>query len=349
MILPYLEINQPIGSFYLTRMKASELIEKTDVIRRVDTLNGVQRELSRRRVNEIAHYCDEPEAIFPTAIIVSVYDSDAFTFHDDHAFEVSDNISKIGEIIDGQHRIEGIMKNGSFGSFDLPVVLLFDLDPEDKAYIFSIINSKQTQVSSSLIYDLFEFTSYRSPQKLVHQIARSFNETPESPLYGRIKMLGKKTKDQEFAVLSQGSFGSFVIGLITHDPNSDLNKSKSGLPLSPDPTCPLRQYYIDEEDDVIQKILINYFSALKTVFPKEWENPKDNILWKTSGFGGVIKAFPELYRKGCELGDLSQAFFENCFSVFSDRLKDQNKTLTKEDFPGGGAGIQNKIRDLIVG
>lgn len=348
MILPYIEINQPIGTFYLTKMKASDLIAKTDVNHRIDTLSGIQRELSERRANEISRFCDDPDAVFPTAIIVSVYDPSIFLSVDDRYFEIPDTVEKIGEVIDGQHRRAGIMKNASFSEYDLPVVLLFDLDPEDKAYVFSIINSKQTQVNSSLLFDLFEFSSLRTPQKFVHELARSFNDTPASPLYGRVKMLGKKTKDQEDAVLSQGSFATLIIDLISKDPSADELQLKRGETLSDDPSRPLRRYFLDGKDEIIHKILINYFTALKEVFPEEWNNPKANILWKTSGFGGVVKAFPTLFKRGKEIKNLSQSFFEECFRHFKQNLKKEGLTLTKDSFAGGGAGIHTRIRDLIL-
>lgn len=349
MILPYIEVTQPIGTFYITKMKASDLVQKTTVNRRIDDLSGIQRELSQRRVKEISKFCEDPDAVFPTAIIVSVYNSGDFVSISDNCFNVDDSISIIGEVIDGQHRLNGIKASGAFDDYELPVVLLFDLDPEDKAYIFSIINSKQTTVSSSLIYDLFDLSSYRTPQKFVHDLARSFNETPESPLYGRIKMLGKKRDDQDDAVISQGSFASFIIELITKDAASDAANVKRGQDLNDNPDCPLRRCFIDKEDGIILKILINYFTALKDVFYNEWKFPKTNILWKTSGFGGVVKAFPILYQEGIKRGDLSQKYFCHCFEQFKARLQEKNITLTKDNFPGGGAGVQNKIRDLVIG
>ena len=87
---------------------------------------------------------------------------------------------------------------------------MFDLTEEEKAYVFSIINSKQTKVSSSLIYDLFSLSQHRSPTKTAHEIARALNRNTESPFYKRLKMLGKKIEGEDKATLSQGTFVKYL-------------------------------------------------------------------------------------------------------------------------------------------
>ena len=71
------------------------------------------RELSGKRAKEISKYCEDPDAAFPTPIILAVTEADIksispidglkdiymITFDDSYAF---------AEILDGQHRVEGI-------------------------------------------------------------------------------------------------------------------------------------------------------------------------------------------------------------------------------------------------
>ena len=71
-----LSVTQPIGTFYLTVMTAGELLKRVDILRRGLTLeerNNVQRQLNTRRRSEIATYVTDPDATFPTSIIVSAY------------------------------------------------------------------------------------------------------------------------------------------------------------------------------------------------------------------------------------------------------------------------------------
>ena len=160
-------------------------------------------------------------------------------------------------------------------------------------------------------------------------------------------MLGKKTADQEKAILSQGTFAKSILQLITKNPNRDRLYIKRSLELDPDYRLPFRQYFIDNRDEVITKIIFNCFNALKDVFPHEWDRPYDNILWKTTGFRGVVYAMPALYEIGTQRHDLSQLFFTDCFSLFKKRLSIDGIELTSQHFPGGGEQSQKRIAQLI--
>ena len=59
-------------------------------------------------------------------------------------------------------------------------------------------------------------------------------------------------------------------------------------------------YYRDDKDVVIRKIILNIFSATKDVFPVEWSNPQKYVLSKAIGYGGILKALPDLVKKGRE-------------------------------------------------
>lgn len=359
--LPYLEYEQPIGTFYMTVIEAEKLLQLVEIRRRGDkTVNsfslwnskadnreeGIQRQQSEERVNKISKYCEDPDATFPTPIIVSVYSSvnvddngHSFTFH-------LDEEERIGDVIDGQHRLMGISKSGYSYRFKLPVALMFNMNMEEKAYIFSTINSTQTKVSMSLIYDLFDLSTRRSPQKTAHEIARSLNKMEQSPFYNRLKMLGKKEADQYFATLSQGTFVKQLLTLISKDPDDDSSRIKRGMALSRQ-FLPFRQYFIEEKDDVILKILLNCFTALKEVFPDEWKDPSRNVLWKTTGYGAIIKAFPYLYEKGVVDKDLSLNYFRGCFSRLRQYLGYRNEDFSTRYFSGGGEQLQQKLAEYI--
>ena len=91
-------------------------------------------------------------------------------------------------------------------------------------------------------------------------------------------MLGKKDDNQYYATLSQGTFVTQLLSLMTKDPNGERSALKRNKLLPKDEHLPLRQYFLEGKDDVILKIILNYFSALKVIFPDEWKNPDRNIL-----------------------------------------------------------------------
>lgn len=346
--LDFIEITQPIGTFYISKMTAHDIGTYTQVKQRSEKNDkSIQRTDSESRVREISSYTSDPDATFPTPIIISVYDEIDISFSGNKININLDGNKYFGEILDGQHRIKGLKSSLFISEFEMPVILMFNLTEEEKAYVFSIINSKQTKVSMSLIYDLFSLSEKRSPQKTLHEIARSFNKDENSPYNNRLKMLGKKEDGQELASLSQGTFVKSLLSLISKKPDEDLRTIKRGENLKEYSDLPLRTYFIKEKDSVIYKILLNCFKSVAYVFDEEWNNPEKYILSKTTGFGAIIKSFNELYRIGDEKNDLSEEFFIECFQNLKNRLEKDNKKLTSNDFPSNEQ-TQSKLSKLII-
>lgn len=346
--LHMIEITQSVGTFYVGKIKASSLINISKTIRRNEN-GGIQRELAQNRVKEIAKYCEDPDAAFPTPIILNVKGDDIVSlepvdsFSDLYELVINDE-KEFAEILDGQHRVEGIKYATGF-DVELMIVIMFDLTEEEKAYIFSTINSNQTKVDKSLIYDLFELSNTRSPHKTCHEIARIMNADKNSPFYGKLKMLGKKS--DKMAVLSQGTFVNYLCRLISNKPQQDMIDLKNGLDLEDDDRYVLRQYFIKKRDDIILKLLNNYFSAVANVFSKEWEDNKEYILSKTTGYGALLKAFSTFYKKGAKNKKLTQEYFEMEFRKAKTFLEENNIRLTSKDIPSGEHG-QKKLAELFI-
>lgn len=344
---PVIAITQPVGTFYLGRVKASDLRDAVTINRKSDSAIGIQRDLISDRLKEIQSYCRDVDATFPTSIILSVE-----TSLEEVRFEINDNRLHIefkqcfGSVIDGQHRLMGILSSGMADRFELPVVFMVNPTIEDEAYIFSIINSTQRKVDPSLIYDLFDVSSKRSPKKTVHDIARAFNGRVDSPFYNRLKMLGKKSSEQSDATLSQGTFGKRILKLITRNADEDARLIKKGDELDDDVRCIFRQYFINDRDEVIMKILLNCFNALKNTFLEEWERPHDHILWKTTGYNAVIDSLPTIYKYGVARRNLTIELFETIFRLFKEYLTENNIKLTSEYY-GSGESETKKLKDLI--
>lgn len=347
--LNYIEVQQPIGTFYLCAIQAMDLLSIVDVSQRTpDNETGIQRERSKSRIVEIGKYCSDPDAVFPTPIVVSVRNQDDVVLDaNNHTISYEEN-KIIGNVLDGQHRLWGIENSEYRDKFVLPVVFMFGLTIEEEAYIFATINSNQTKVSVSLIYDLFENSKYHSPQKTAHYIARVMNSQEDSPFYGRLKMLGKKEEGQVNATLSQGTFATAVLSLISKKPKEDMIKVKRNEPLDRDTSLPFRDYYIEEKDTVIAKILYNCFTALKNTFPEEWNHPNENILWKTTGFLGIMKAMPQLCEKGRRMKALDEKFFALCFEALKVKLEANHITLRSDSFPGGSAQVQARFAEVLI-
>lgn len=371
--IPFLAVTQPVGTFYLTSMKATLLLRLVDILSRDMTVEGqqrVQREYNEARGKAISKYAKEDNATFPTSIILAAY-PDCVRIGDstlslgrvspqnevtaeDIWEPVSDTSTfKIGEIIDGQHRLLGLRKalkeseTPDLLDFELPVVFMLDLDQSDKAYVFSTINSNQRSVSSSLIMDLFGLQESRSPQKTCHAIARAFYDWEGGPFQKGLKMLGKKTADGE--MLSQGSFAKYIIPLISRRPDTDAKVLADGKETLPqDARCPLRPFFIDEKDVAIASILNEFFSAIRTEFPTEWSVAPDKyLLRKTVGFSALMKVFVEIWDPKKVTNKVTAAAY------FSDQAKSFKKNigpkeLTSEIFTSSEKGART-MADTFLG
>lgn len=336
----YIPFEQPIGHFYFCVINATVLGNICHVETRSGD-GGIQRDASSARIKEISRYCKDPDATFPTPIIIAIDSGDARIL-DDNFLTINEE-KKCASIIDGQHRLSGIIASGNAGKFNLPVVIMLDATEEEKAYVFSIINSKQTKVPPSLIYDLFNVSSYRSPQKTAHEIARALNADTKSPFFNRLKMLGKG--GGELAYLSQGAFVKRLLPLITKKPDEYALNIKNEVKLIPE-TLPFNKFFIEDKDEVILKILTNYFSAAEKVFNDEWNHPDKFILSKAIGFGALMKAFPKIYEIGVQNKTLKEDFFVEKFNKVRAALNNRGVKLTSEYFSSNEQDI-NRLSKII--
>jgi len=345
---------QPIGEFFAGVISSDILcqITFTDTrrldSRQVETYSGLNRPINPDRVKEISAYVETAEATFPNSIIVAI-DPENIIAQDERSLtiKVSPDVAKI---IDGQHRITGLQKAKS-AVFDLVVSIFVDIPIEDQAEIFSTINLKQARVDKSLVYDLFDLSTERSPQKTSHDIAKSLNFDKDSPFFERIKLLGRNPKLLDGSVLykaplTQAAFVKHLLPMISDNPDRDRDLIKKGEQVdcpsnSKDKGTIFCKYFKNEEDEIIARILNNYFNAVRNVFPVEW-NTLDNPLSKTIGYGALMRLLRrDLYSIGEDKKDLSSSFFE----AYIERLKGKID-FTIEEFAPAGSGESHLYQAL---
>jgi len=298
-------------------------------------------------VSEIADYCRTVDAAFPTAIILSV-PGDNYNLN-----KAEDRIEFVGSapfahIVDGQHRLRGLSQSSVAANFVLPVVLLLDATEDQEALLFATINGKQTKVSASLIYELFEVTEGRSPQKSAHEVARVMNSKRESPWFERLKMLGRRTREDSNETITQGTFVRELLKHISSNPTRDFDAARRAAKLPADPENPvLRRYYLAEEDEVIVRILTNLFLAQRETWREEWENPERSILTKTTGFMATMWGLKDIVGSGQRQRDLSKDTFLRMFRNARRKLEREKLSLVGNDFPSSAQGIR-RLRDVFT-
>lgn len=383
IILPVIQVTQPIGTFYTASISAKELVKISYAdVRRigerdVEKYLGIQRPLDMTRVNQIKRYLRSPDAAFPTGVILSVdqkcteFDSSGKLilrpFNSDFEEDDAIPIGKIAQILDGQHRIGAFITEGGMfdenlwniigGNFQINVSIFIGIDPDEQANIFATVNLAQTKVSRSLAYDLEGLSKTRSPFRTCHQIAVTLDGADErSPLYHRIKRLGVKTKGREISEpLTQAAFVESLVRLISADPLGDrLLYLKGKVPRSATleqlRKQPLRNLFLEGKDNDIAIILYNYFTAIRETWPQAWAgiNVEGNILPRSNAFKAFMRYLKESYVDLVGEQNIGQipdiASFKNLFK----RIKVSDPDFTSGNFKPGSGG-ESAFFKLLTG
>lgn len=315
----FITIDQPAGRFYVSKINANILIPISQSDTRTPyNSTGIQRKLNMSRVKEIAKYCEEKSAMFPTPIILSA-DSNYFNFYSESNTKMEYTNIESGfleiddgkiiqdkqflSIVDGQHRLSGIDESGMAQEFDLLVMFVFDTEAYQDAEIFSIINRNQKQVSKSLVYDLYGLTDEMTVEKFSHEIVQALNSVEISVLKGRIKMLGYKTdsfnEDGKSIkqYVSQATLVDELIPMISKNIAQDNGLIKNGQAIQNinDGKLILRKYFYDDNLYDIQAKLIGFYNAWIEIIRKHFK--EDTIIFKTIGFIASLYIFKLLFSR----------------------------------------------------
>jgi DGQHR domain-containing protein len=363
-----LKVRQPIGDFFIASIDCKTLREITfnDVRRmrgdrEIETYLGIQRHLDPKRVAEISEYVTTVDAAFPTAVILAIegkhaeYDESAGTLvlrNFDISEPVADRVyaerTEIARVLDGQHRIEGLKEFS--GTFDVNVSVFIDMDIQNQAYVFSTVNLAQTKVNKSLVYDLFEYSKARSPQKTCHNIAVALDRQKDSPFEKRIKRLGAATEGRFGETITQATFVESLLPYITANKILDrdlLLRGKAPAKATSEEarTMIFRNMFLDDRDLDIAEIIFNYFSAVRQRWPRAWIGTGEgHILNKTNGFKALMKVMRPAYRHFTTTNQVVPvASFLNLLSKAS--LSDDD--FTSENFLPGTSGEAKLSRDLL--
>ena len=350
---------QPVGDIYIAVIPFRDLIRITffDVRRRLqqdrdfERYLGIQRQLEKKRVDQLAQYVNFADASFPTSIIIAV-EQDYVSFSEERRSMTLSNfregedkpsiaLPRLARVLDGQHRIAGLDDGFRGVDFDLSVTIFVGADISDQAHIFATVNLQQTKVSKSLAYDLYELSRSRSPQRTCHDITVALDRDKESPLFQRIKRLGIATEGRVFEPITQATFVEGLMRYISAQPLADRDALLRGSRLakvSKDETVrlPLRQMFIDERDIDITQIVYNYFVSVSERWPVAW-NQRDRgwMLNRTNGVRALLRFFGPAYRQIARPGDVPSK--DGFLSIFQS-VALQDRDFNVDNFVPGTGG-----------
>jgi len=341
-----LEVQQPIGAFYVGAMPFGQVtfISYNDVrrieARDVERYIGIQRPLENARVKELRGYVTNIDSSFPTSVILAVDGEDALYDPESGIMRLR-KAPDVARIIDGQHRIAGLL-NYKGPNFQLNVTIFVDMDIEDQAHLFATINLKQTKVNRSLAYDLFEFAKLRSPQKTCHTIAKVLDTRDGSPLFHRIKILGRAT-GRGLENITQAAVVERLLRYISSNPMKDRDDIRRNIPLERatgiqelEKKLFFRNMFIDEHDEEILTVVWNFFAAVNLRWPTAWNtNKTGSILNKSTGFTALVRLMADIYLDIDDIGSVPSVVD---FQDYLDRSKLKDDYFVKENFLPGTSG-----------
>jgi DNA phosphorothioation-associated DGQHR protein 1 len=367
--IPALKITQPLGTFYVFKMKASDLkavsyssrakYKKSGYLNNVFApISGTQRELNDDREKEIARYVNSVECAIPNSIVLgaNISEDGCLVDEEDRWYAYEDKIGRstlvipsekqMASVIDGQHRLGGCMESDR-KEIELLCAVYLDLPLPYQAYLFASINVNQKKVPKSLAYELYGFGSddeervLWSPEKLAVAIVRKLNFDDKSKIKNRI-ILGAQISENQSGFLSLAALVDSILELITSNPKKDRDvilhyRNKKGRSLlKPNDKIPLRNSYIEGSDEEIERIIFEFISI---IFDEKRLNAS-SYLYKTVG----IQSLFTLLKK--YLLNIVSGFNAEKFSEFCEPIWEID--FTDDFFTASGIGKSRISNTLLV-
>ena len=235
---------------------------------------------------------------------------------------------KLAAVIDGQHRLF------SFAKADINVIrgmnllcsIFLDLPKSLQAQLFATINSTQKRVDRSLTFELFGYNvadeqeEYWTPDKLAVFFTRKLSTNDDSPLQGKILVAPKRDSAlQELASRASWQVSTAVVvdgilRLFSSNPKRDSNAMRTGngrtrrcLTRGPKDRSPLRTVFIEGNDALLYKMVLNYVRACDQVFWSDFH--EDSFIVKTVGVQAVFDILRKLAGQAYEDRDISVGYF----------------------------------------
>lgn len=377
MKISAIKVTQPLGEFYIAKIKAGELLKiSTSSVARYDKdgkLKGNQRPLDTKRLKAIAQFIMSDEMSFPTSILVAANINDKGVIIEDeenrwsvektnlpdiYNLVIPDNISSL--IIDGQHRLNAFnYADSACQEIELVCSIFIDLPNPYQAYLFATINGNQKRVDKSLALELFGYDVENepqntwSPEKLAVYLTRKFNFSKNSPLFQKIKLAPLYSDIDELVdknqwLLSTAAMVEGIMSLISTNPQRDrdflaMKKNnmwgdKTRRSLINNDKPVLRYLYLNSKDNELYSILEKYFWSVKTIL---WDNATENsVILKTIGISVLFDILKNIIEK---------YGIQDSYDSYINKIRDINYSSNYFALSGGGKTKLKRILKYKLG
>jgi DGQHR domain-containing protein len=252
-------------------------------------------------------------------------------------------------IIDGQHRLEALERamaeDSNFENYPVPVTIFTFTDPDRYCEMrqYYIHNSRQKPVPVNLAW---------------RHLRRMYKKM------GRVALLEREGRQ----ALRSAQALEIADRLWKRDGSPWKDKIiVPGVHRTPDQFLPERTLvrsiteivkettFAAMDPDQLTTLLINYWKAIKKVFPKAGNNPKEYTLLRSTGVIAFHKAFPAVYAQLAPGGDFSESAMEKLLSKLTSqppregaRIKTPIDDETWNARTGHGLAIATSLKAITM-
>lgn len=239
-----------------------------------------QRMVSKSRLRSIARYISEPDAIFPTNIVINLEtgkkgsgaqferarqeeDSQGATF----GWLTLKPTYKSAWVIDGQHRLFAYSDHPRAASSSLSVLAFEGLPGSVQQKLFIDINAEQKRVKKSLLQELYADLHKTSDdpskrtQALISAAIQNLDDDPDSPFYDRI-LLADSVRTESRCISLNGIFSAL------DKPGFYYGAVKNNVVIDPGP------FWSPHDEEVVRRsiaIVNGWFDAIRGHVPDWWD------------------------------------------------------------------------------
>lgn len=277
-------------------MPPEKLLRTTVVLRRAaGRKDAYQRILQKKRLAKIMKFVTQEDALLPPNIIVHL--GEFVTWQEIPTPEKDSENRRITisrgqdcqvvilripykyaslELIDGQHRLFGFVQTEleTRGNFNLVVLGIANLSQERRTNTFVSINDNARRMDANLVaflkYTDDEGACYRDNELMALKVVVELNKV--TPFKKAIRLLDVGNQ----RITLKGFAGYDLKGLL----------GERGQ---------LRRYYQHDSKEYVA-VLRMYFGVLKSMFPEQWKNPHDYIIFTNRGISAFLKLLKSILK-----------------------------------------------------
>lgn len=358
IVRPVSLVKQGDLTLYATSLKVSDLIIPNFYsIERLDPENaserGYQRLLNKSRARKLADYIvagqETKDAFLPTSIFIATDKNIAF-HSKNNTIEI--NIDEVGpfNVVDGQHRIEGLKmaadKDSRVLEFEVPVNIAINLSVIAQMCHFLIVNTTQKSVEEGVaqrirarltkamgVDDIPNLPKWilNSVQKGEDEKALQYvdflNNDKDSPWQNKIKMANDDNSDGS---INQKSFVKAIKKYVLVANNPVINT---------------------EKEDKQLRIFMNYWKAITNIIG----NNEPTVLFKYNGVELFCKFCVPFFNKMVNMSDYKVITMQTLLEQVFDNVAGDGAGVGHTDFwvksgtaSGLNTGALSKINSEMV-